>query len=150
MTNSFDHAFLCSNYFRVVDIEKFLENFPDYFITSVRDDGSICLYAKDEEWKPLYPRIFIEETDECYDFTDYIKSHLLPGSWCVLHEVCAGVAGRTGGVGAPRILTPYITGHSTAFTKDCEIGIDRQVTLHDIYESLPPGVSQCGYPRLGG
>ncbi len=120
-----------SNYFKVVDLQKFKEELPND-ITVFEDDGAICLLNEDADGAGWPTTIYNEETVDHEDFSleEFIASHLEPGSWCVLQEV-----------GAEKLR--YLVGRSVAFTKDLEN--HHTLDLNDIYESLPSGVSRCEY-----
>ena len=121
-----------SNYFKVVDIDKFKEQLPADITVSVEKDGTVCILNEDADGSGWPCEIYNEDTEEHeeYDIENFIASHLQPGSWCVLQEV-----------GAENLR--YLVGYAVAFTKDLEHR--HSVSLSDIYKLIPPDVTRCEY-----
>ena len=121
-----------SNYFKVVDIDKFTEAMPSCIDVEVNKDGTVFLCGDDPDGGGWPTSIYNDETDEYDDFDleQVIAPHLQPDSWCVLQEV-----------GAEKLR--YLVGESVAFNKDLEQRF--RVSISDIYKHLPPGTSTCEY-----
>ena len=121
-----------SNYFKVVDVDKFKAAMPAGIEVDVEDDGTVVILGADPDGAGWPSSIYNDETDEFDDFDleEAIAPHLQPDSWCVLQEV-----------GAEKLR--YLVGYSVAFTKDLEQRFC--VSIGDIYKHLPEGTSTCEY-----
>lgn len=121
-----------SNYFKVVDVDKFKAAMPSAIDVEVCADGTVCLCGDDPDGAGWPSSIYNDETDEFDDFDleQEIAPHLQPDSWCVLQEV-----------GAEKLR--YLVGESVAFNKNLEQRF--RVSISDIYKHLPEGTSTCEY-----
>ena len=121
-----------SNYFKVVDVDKFKAAMPTGIEVDVENDGTVVIYGADPDGAGWPSCVYNDETDEFDDFDleEVIAPHLQPDSWCVIQEV-----------GAEKLR--YLVGYSVAFNKDLEQRFC--VSLGDIYKHLPEGTSSCEY-----
>tara|TARA_B000000565_G_C23726071_1_gene355328 strand:+ start:321 stop:713 length:393 start_codon:yes stop_codon:yes gene_type:complete len=121
-----------SNYFKVVDVDKFKAAMPTGIEVDVENDGTVVIYGADPDGAGWPSSVYNDETDEFDDFDleEVIAPHLQPDSWCVIQEV-----------GAEKLR--YLVGYSVAFNKDLEQRFC--VSLGDIYKHLPEGTSSCEY-----
>ena len=121
-----------SNYFKVVDVDKFKAAMPTGIEVDVESDGTVVILGADPDGAGWPSIIYNDETDEFDDFDleETIAPHLQPDSWCVLQEV-----------GAQKLR--YLVGESVAFNKNLEQRF--RVSISDIYKHLPEGTSTCEY-----
>ena len=121
-----------SNYFKVVDVDKFKAAMPTGIEVDVENDGTVVIYGADPDGAGWPSSVYNDETDEFDDFDleEVIAPHLQPDSWCVLQEV-----------GAEKLR--FLVGESVAFNKNLEQRFC--VSISDIYKHLPEGTSTCEY-----